>query len=141
MTTAREIHLVDYPKGAPTPDLFTLKEVELPTPGEGEVLLKILYMSVDPYMRGRMNPHVKSYIPAFQKGEPLDGGAVGQVLTSNSPALKEGDYVVGFNGGWRDHYVGPAEQFTKVDADLVPLSTYLGVLGMPGITAWAGLTQ
>ncbi|MEM9988696.1 MAG: NADP-dependent oxidoreductase, partial [Pseudomonadota bacterium] len=141
MTKTREIHLVAYPKGAPTLDLFEVKDVDLPDPGEGEVLLKILYMSVDPYMRGRMNPNVKSYIPAFQKGEPLDGGAVGQVLKSNSDTLSEGDYVVGFNGGWRDHYVGPAEQFTKVDPNLVPLSAYLGVMGMPGMTAWAGLTQ
>lgn len=141
MTQAREIHLVDYPNGMPTADLFRVETVTLPDPGEGEVLVKILWMSVDPYMRGRMNPHVKSYIPPFQKGEALDGGAVGQVLKSNDPSLVEGDYVVGFNGGWRDHYVGPAAAYQKVDPNMAPLSTYLGVLGMPGLTAWAGLTQ
>lgn len=139
--TTREIHLKAYPDGAPTPEMFSPKEVTLPDPKDGEVLLKIHYMSVDPYMRGRMNPNVKSYIPAFQLNEPLDGGAVGEVLASNDPSLSKGDFVVGFNGGWRDHFVGPAKAFQKVDPNMVPLSAYLGVLGMPGMTAWAGLTQ
>ncbi|WP_306253478.1 NADP-dependent oxidoreductase [Parvularcula sp. IMCC14364] len=138
---SREIHLKEYPKGAPTADLYEIKEVDVREPGEGEVLIRIVWMTVDPYMRGRMRPDVKSYIPPFQLGEPLDGGAVGQVVKSKADGFAEGDYVVGFNGGWREYYTGPAEAYTKVDPNLAPLSAYLGVLGMPGMTAWAGVTQ
>jgi NADPH-dependent curcumin reductase CurA len=138
---AKQIHLTAYPKGTPGPEIFEMHEAELTSPQDGEVLIQVLWMSVDPYMRGRMTPGVKSYIPSFKVGEPLDGGAVGKVLESNDPSLAEGDYVVGFNGGWRDHYVGPAKAFTKIDPNLAPLSAYLGVLGMPGLTAWVGLNE
>lgn len=141
MTTARQIILEDYPTGHPAPEHFREATAELPDPKDGEILIRILWMSVDPYMRGRMRPGFKSYIPPFQKGEPLDGGAVGQVIASKAEGFAEGDYVVGFNGGWRDHYVGPAALFNKVDPNIAPLSAYLGVLGMPGLTAWVGLTQ
>ena len=139
--TAKEIHLVDYPKGKPTPDIYEVVEAPVREPGEGEILMRVVFMSVDPYMRGRMNPHVKSYIPPFQKGEVLDGGAVGQVIKSNSDKFAVGDYVVGYNGGWREYYTGPTDGFNKVDPSLAPLSAYLGVLGMPGFTAWAGMSQ
>mgnify|MGYP000371514925 CR=1 FL=1 len=139
--TAREIHLVAYPKGMPTPEMYKIVDAPVREPGEGEILMRVIWMSVDPYMRGRMNPHVKSYIPPFQLNEPLDGGAVGQVVASNNPKFAAGDYVVGFAGGWREYYTGPADGFTKVDPAMAPLSAYLGALGMPGITAWVGLTQ
>ncbi len=138
---SREIHLKKYPQGKPTKDLYEIKEVDVREPGDDEILIRIVWMTVDPYMRGRMNPHVKSYIPPFQIGEALDGGAVGQVMKSNSDQFSEGDYVVGFNGGWREYYTGPAQAFQKVDPNLAPLSAYLGVLGMPGMTAWAGVSQ
>lgn len=141
MVQAHQITLQDYPTAMPGAEHFGERTVELGDPGDGEVLVRMLWMSVDPYMRGRMRPNVKSYIPPFQKGEALDGGAVGQILKSNDPSLKEGDFVVGYEGGWRDHHIGPAKAFTKVDPDMAPLSAYLGVLGMPGLTAWAGLTQ
>ena len=139
--TTKEIHLVDYPTGAPTTDLYEIKEVPLRGPEENEVTIRAVWMSVDPYMRGRMNPHVKSYIPPFQKGEALDGGVVGQVIATKSDRFSIGDYVVGFNGGWREYFTGPAAAYTKVDPGLAPLSAYLGVLGMPGMTAWAGMSQ
>ncbi|WP_031555482.1 NADP-dependent oxidoreductase [Parvularcula oceani] len=142
MTTSRQIQLKGYPDGAPTPDLFQEATVELPAPQDGQALVETLYMSVDPYMRGRMNPHVKSYIPPFQLNEPLDGGAVCRVLESKTPELSEGDIVVGMGGaGWRSHAIITPKGFSKIDPDLVPLPAYLGVLGMPGLTAWAGLTQ
>ncbi|MEM9234666.1 MAG: NADP-dependent oxidoreductase, partial [Pseudomonadota bacterium] len=141
MTETRQIILEDYPAGMPAAEHFGERTVSIEDPKEGEVLIRVLWMSVDPYMRGRMRPQMKSYIPPFQKGEPLDGGAVGQVIKSNDPKFAEGDFVVGFNGGWRDHFVGPAEAYTKVDPNMAPLSAYLGVLGMPGLTAWVGLTQ
>ncbi len=139
--TAREIYLTRYPDGLPAPDSFIVKERELPAPQDGEIATRIVWMSVDPYMRGRMNPNVKSYIPPFSLDEPLDGGAVSQVIASRHKDFSVGDYVVGFNGGWRDHWVGKPEMFQKVDPAMAPLSAYLGVLGMPGLTAWAGVSQ
>lgn len=141
MTQTRQIILKDYPSGLPAAEHFDEQIVDIPDPAEGEILMRTIWMSVDPYMRGRMRPNFKSYIPPFQLGEPLDGGAVGQIIKSNDSKFAEGDFVVGFNGGWRDHYVGPAEGFTKVDPNVAPLSAYLGVLGMPGLTAWVGLSQ
>ncbi len=138
---SRELHLKKYPKGKPTTDLYEMREVDVREPGDGEILIRIVWMTVDPYMRGRMRPDVKSYIPPFQLGEPLDGGAVGQVVKSKSDKFTKGDYVVGFNGGWREYYTGAAEGYQKVDPGMAPLSAYLGVLGMPGMTAWAGVTQ
>ncbi len=139
--TIKEIHLVDYPKGVPTDDLYTIAQVPLRAAEQGEVTIRVVWMSVDPYMRGRMNPQVKSYIPPFQKGEALDGGCVGQVVATKSDLFEVGDYVVGFNGGWREYYTGSAKAFTKVDPAVAPLSAYLGILGMPGMTAWAGVSQ
>lgn len=137
----RAVYLSAYPDGLPTPDLFETKDYEAPEPGEGEVLLRTVWMSVDPYMRGRMNPHIKSYIPPFSLDEPLDGGAVSEVVESRSEGFAPGDYVVGFRGGWRERHTCKAEDLTRVDPDIAPLSAYLGVLGMPGMTAWAGVTQ
>jgi len=138
-TASREIHLVDYPKGAPTEEIFKTVDAEVPDPKDGEILVRTVWMSVDPYMRGRMTPGIKSYIPSFQTGEALDGGAVGQVMEGEAKGLKPGDYVVGFTGGWKTHFVSNGEGLTKVDPNIAPLSAYLGVLGMPGFTAWAGI--
>ncbi|WP_439663065.1 NADP-dependent oxidoreductase [Lentzea sp. HUAS TT2] len=135
--TALEVRLASRPKGWPTEENFEIAEVEIPTPGEGQILVRNVVMSVDPYMRGRMND-VKSYVPPFQVGAPLDGGAVGEVVASNSDAFAVGDNVL-HGLGWRDYAVVDAKHAVKVDAGVAPLSTYLGVLGMPGLTAYAGL--
>jgi NADPH-dependent curcumin reductase CurA len=138
MTTSREIHLAARPQGWPTADTFRLVDVDLPEPGPDEVLVRNLYMSVDPYMRGRMND-AKSYVPPFQVDQVLEGGAVGEVVSSNSASLSPGQ-VVTHNFGWREHVVAPAKRFRAVDADAAPsLSAYLGVLGPTGFSAYVGL--
>ena len=137
--TTTEIRLASRPDGAPVPDNFEAAEVPLPEPGDGEVLVRNSYLSVDPYMRGRMRD-VKSYIPPFQVGEVLQGGAVGQVVASNSDVLEEGAWVQSLYG-WREHYASSADGLLAVDPSLAPVSTSLGVLGMPGLTAYAGLME
>lgn len=137
--TTREIRLASRPEGEPVPENFELAEAPLPEPGEGEVLVRNSYLSVDPYMRGRMRD-MKSYVPPFQVGEVLQGGAVGQVLASNGADLQEGAWVQSMNG-WREHYTSDGTGLLPVDPGLAPVSTSLGVLGMPGLTAWYGLTQ
>ena len=111
MTTVREIRLKSRPSGLPTPENFEMASVDLPAPGAGEVQVKNLWMTVDPYMRGRMND-VKSYAPPFQLGKAMDGGAIGEVTISNDPALKVGELVQsGF--GWREGFNAPAAPDTK----------------------------
>ncbi|MEM9897920.1 MAG: NADP-dependent oxidoreductase [Pseudomonadota bacterium] len=134
------IFLKDYPTGEPSTDQFETRSIPEPDVPDGSVLLRTVWMSVDPYMRGRMRQNVKSYIPPFSLEEPLDGGAVSEVVASKSDAFAPGDYVVGF-GGWKSVHVADAATLTKVDPNIAPLSAYLGVLGMPGLTAWSGLTQ
>ncbi|MEV4502662.1 NADP-dependent oxidoreductase [Streptomyces klenkii] len=138
-TTSREWHLVARPHGWPKPEDFALREVAVPEPGEGQILVRTIHMSVDPYMRGRMND-VRSYIPPFELDRPMEGGAVGEVVASRSDAFKPGDHVL-HGLGWREYAVVGAENAVKVDPELAPLSTYLGVLGMPGLTAYAGLLE
>ncbi|SMD23384.1 NADP-dependent oxidoreductase [Lentzea albidocapillata] len=137
--TALEVRLASRPNGWPTEETFEIAEVEIPTPGEGQILVRNVVMSVDPYMRGRMND-VKSYVPPFQVGAPLDGGAVGEVVAVGAgvEGLAEGDNVL-HGLGWREYAVVNAKHAVKVDSSVAPLSTYLGVLGMPGLTAYAGL--
>jgi len=140
----REIRLAARPRGWPDDSTFELAETEVPRPGDGEVLIRNIYMSVDPYMRGRMND-VKSYVPPFQIGQPLEGHAIGQVVESNSPDFEEGDYVSSMYG-WREYVAAPAnpaggQPLMKVDPSLAPLPAFLGVLGMPGLTAYAGLLE
>ncbi len=137
MTTSREIRLASRPRGWPTPDNFTLAETQLPSLSEGQVLVRNLFMSVDPYMRGRMND-VKSYVPPFQIGKALEGGAIGEVVESRANGLQRGD-IVSSMFGWRDSFVSEARGLQRVDAKIQPLSAYLGILGMPGLTAWIGL--
>ncbi|NYD41930.1 NADP-dependent oxidoreductase [Nocardioides panaciterrulae] len=138
-TRSRQIHLASRPTGWPTPDNFRVVEVDLGDPGPGEVLLRNTWMSVDPYMRGRMND-AKSYVPPFELGAPLDGGAVGEVVASGDDAVPVGATVL-HGLGWREHAVVPARAVRVVDTERVPASAYLGVLGMPGLTAYVGLTR
>jgi NADPH-dependent curcumin reductase CurA len=135
--TGREIRLASRPKGWPTLENFATASVELPALADGQVLVQNLFMSVDPYMRGRMND-VKSYVPPFQLDRPLEGGAIGKVVESKVPELPAGAIVQSM-AGWRDYFVAKATDLRVVDASATPLSRYLGVLGMPGHTAWVGL--
>lgn len=133
----QQIVLASRPKGTPTKDNFRFEETTVSQPKEGEVLLKPLYISVDPYMRGRMNEG-KSYIPPFELDQPIGGGIVAEVVESNFSDLKAGDHVLG-NLPWATHIVAEGSKLQKVDASLGPLSYYLGIMGMPGITAYFGL--
>ncbi|MFG3317035.1 NADP-dependent oxidoreductase [Streptomyces sp. NPDC048171] len=135
----REWHLVTRPVGWPKPEDFALVETEVPTPGEGQVLVRNLYVSVDPYMRGRMSA-AKSYAEPYELGKAMQGGAVGEVVASNAEGFAVGDHVLHFLG-WREYAAVNAKSAVKVDPDAAPLSTYLGVLGMTGLTAYAGLLR
>lgn len=137
--TGREWHLVARPQGWPKPEDFALRETPVTEPGPGQVLVRNLYMSVDPYMRGRMND-VKSYAPPYKLDHPMDGGAVGQVIASAADGVAVGDHVLHF-GGWREYARVDAKHAVKVDPAAAPLSAYLGVLGMTGLTAYAGLIE
>jgi len=139
MTTVREIRLKSRPSGLPTHDNFDTVSVELRDPGAGEVQVQNLWMTVDPYMRGRMND-VQSYSAPFELGKALDGGAVGQVVASNDPGFKVGDLVQsGF--GWREGFTASAKAVQKLDPRGLPPQTFLGAAGMPGLTAYAGLLR
>ena len=137
--TSRAWHLLSRPVGWPKTEDFALVEAEVPQPGEGQVLVRNEYLSVDPYMRGRMSA-AKSYVAPFELGEPMQGGAVGEVVASNVEGIEPGDHVLHFMG-WREYAVLDAKQAVKVDPQAAPLSTYLGVLGMTGLTAYAGLLR
>ena len=137
-TTTRQIALASRPHGAPTSENFRLESADLPDLADGEVLVRASVMSVDPYMRGRMND-AKSYVPPFQLDAPLDGGTVGEVIASRSPDVAVGEHVL-HGLGWREHAVLPATRVTVIDTQAASASAYLGVLGMPGVTAYVGLT-
>jgi NADPH-dependent curcumin reductase CurA len=139
VTRTRELHLVARPTGWPTKEDFRLVEVDLPDPGQGDLLVRNTYMSVDPYMRSRMNA-TKSYIAPFELDSPMEGGAVGEVVESRHPGFSTGDVVL-HNAGWREHAVVGANRARKLDTSRVSASAYLGVLGMPGLTAYVGLTE
>lgn len=136
--TMKRIVLAKRPDGFPTDENFRLEESQVPEPGEGEVLVRVKYMSLDPYMRGRMDDG-----PSYAAPVPVDGtmeaGAVGEVIASNDPKFAVGDHAFGMFG-WATHGVQPAKMMRKVDPDQAPIQTSLGVLGMPGFTAWAGMT-
>ncbi|WP_031044846.1 NADP-dependent oxidoreductase [Streptomyces sp. NRRL F-5650] len=138
-TVNREWHLVTRPVGWPEPEDFALVEAEVPAPGDGQVLVRNLYVSVDPYMRGRMSA-AKSYAAPYELGKVMQGGAVGEVVASNAEGIAVGDHVLHFLG-WREYAAVDAANAVKVDPDAAPLSTYLGVLGMTGLTAYAGLLR
>jgi hypothetical protein len=133
----RAWHLESRPSGMPTLDNFELKEVELPPPGDGHVRVRNLWLSVDPYMRGRMND-VKSYVPPFQVGEPMDGGAIGEVVESRVDGLQPGDLVQHMSG-WRDEAIVPARMAQKLPELGAAPQLFLGVLGVTGMTAYFGL--
>ena len=136
--TTREWHLAARPHGEPTPEDFRLVEVPVPEPAEGQVVVRMVVMSVDPYMRGRMRSG-PSYAPPWEVGEVMRGGAVGRVVASRAPGLPEGSLVL-TDAAWRETAVLDAAAVTRLPAagDVSP-SWYLGVLGMPGLTAYAGL--
>jgi NADPH-dependent curcumin reductase CurA len=136
--TTREWQLAARPHGEPAPDDFRLVEAEHPDPQDGQVVVRMLVMSVDPYMRGRMRAG-KSYAAAWEVGETMKGGAVGRVVESRSPDVPEGALVLA-DAGWRDVAVLDAAHVRVLpDMPGIPPSYHLGVLGMPGLTAWAGL--
>ncbi|MET1021969.1 MAG: NADP-dependent oxidoreductase [Arthrobacter sp.] len=137
--TTREIQLASRPHGRPVPENFRLVETALPELQDGEVLVRNLFMSVDPYMRGRMND-VKSYSAPYALDAALDGGAVGEVIASRSADRKVGDTVV-HSKGWREYAVLDAGATTPARTDLAPASAFLGALGMTGLTAYAGLVK
>jgi NADPH-dependent curcumin reductase CurA len=138
-TTSRQIVLAARPSGRATESDFRLESGPVPEPGAGEFLVRNLVMSVDPYMRGRMNDR-KSYAAPYQVGEPLYGGAVGRVVRSSHPGFPEGSHVMS-QKGWREHFVSDGDGVTRLEPEGLPVSAYLGVLGMPGFTAWYGLRE
>lgn len=121
----------------PAPENFELADSEVPSVNEGEVLVRTTYISVDPYLRGRMRPG-KSYVPPFEVGEVISSGLVGEVVESGTPQFEKGDIVTGMMG-WRLYNVLKAAELRKIDPRMAPVSTALGVLGMPGLTAYFGL--
>jgi NADPH-dependent curcumin reductase len=140
--TNRRIVLVSRPDGAPREDNFRLETAPVPALGPGQVLVRHHYLSLDPYMRGRMSDQ-KSYATPQPLGEVMIGGTVGEVVASESASFAAGDQVVGM-GGWQDYAVvggDGAGALRKVDTSRIPLPAYLGAVGMPGVTAWIGVQQ
>jgi NADPH-dependent curcumin reductase CurA len=134
---AREIRLVARPQGFPDEDLFEVAETSIPDPAEGQLLIRNAYFSVDPYMRPRMND-VRSYVAPYTLGEAMTGGAVGRVAASRNPRYAEGDWVL-HQLGWREWALSDGSALRRLDPTIAPVSTALGVLGMPGFTAWYGM--
>ncbi len=135
----RKIVLANRPLGMPKVSDFELVESPVPSPGDGEFLVKALYLSLDPYQRGRMNEG-PSYAAAVGLGEVMVGGVVGEIVDSKHPDFEDGETVVG-NFGWQLYAVSDGRGVRKVDPDLAPVSTALGILGMPGMTAYFGLLE
>ncbi len=135
----RAWHLKSRPSGMPTHDNFELKEFDLPALGDGMVRVRNLWLSVDPYMRGRMND-VKSYVPPFQLDEPMEGGAIGEVVESTADGFAPGD-LVQHMAGWRDEAVVAARAVNKLPNLGVPPEQFLGILGITGATAYFGLLE
>jgi NADPH-dependent curcumin reductase CurA len=135
----RQILFASHPQGAPTPENFQYAESRIPEPGPGQLLLRNKYLSLDPYMRGRMST-AKSYARGFEIGRPLGGGTVSEVMASNNPAFAPGDLVQAM-GGWQDYALSGGDGLMKIDPAIAPVTTALGVLGMPGMTAYTGLAN
>lgn len=136
----RSVVLKRRPTAEPTPDHFEVREDAVPSPGPGDVVTRTIFLSIDPYMRGRLREQ-QTYAAAIQPGEVMTGETVGEVIASNHPDFKAGDVVVG-SRGWQSHSVTEGSKLVKIDRSAgAPLSTYLGVLGMPGATAYAGVTE
>jgi NADPH-dependent curcumin reductase CurA len=136
---SREVRLVRRPDGEPVPEDFELAETEIGAPGPGRLVVRNRWLSVDPYMRGRMND-VKSYVPPFQLGEPMDGAAIGTVVESADDAVPVGTTVIHMSG-WREYAEVSARAVRPVDPAVAPEQAYLGVLGGTGLTAYIGLTE
>jgi hypothetical protein len=134
---SKQIELVSRPDGMPQQSNFEMRTAEVGPIKDGEILVKNQWMSVDPYMRGRMKD-TDSYVPPFQIDEPLEGGCVGEVIQSQHSDFKEGDMVLG-NLGWREYWTSDGEGVTKIDPNIAPPQAFLGALGMTGMTAWVGL--
>ncbi|HET7130095.1 MAG TPA: NADP-dependent oxidoreductase [Gaiellaceae bacterium] len=135
----REVVLAARPQGAPQESDFAFRRVVERDPGAGEVLVRNVFVSVDPYMRSRMSG-IRTYVGPYEVGDPIDGGAVGRVVVSNDAGFAEGDWVLS-GLGWREGGIAEAKHLRRLDPGLAPPSTALGVLGMPGLTAWVGLVD
>ncbi len=135
--SAKRVVLVSRPVGEPKPSDFRIEEHAVPTPGEGQVLLRTIWLSLDPYMRGRMSDG-PSYAAPVPIGGVMEGGTVCEVIASNNPALAKGDIVLS-RAGWQTHALSDGKGLAKIDPKLGPISTAVGVLGMPGMTAYTGL--
>ena len=138
-SSTKQITLFSRPKGKPGLENFETKNIILPELADNEILLEAMYFSVDPYMRGRMND-AKSYVPSFELGKPITGGVIAKVVKSNSINFKENDIVTG-NLPWQQHCISTENSLIKIDTLIAPASYFLGVLGMPGLTAYFGLMQ
>jgi NADPH-dependent curcumin reductase CurA len=136
-STHRRIVLASRPQGEPSEENFRLEEVPTPSPGEGQVLLRTIWLSLDPYMRGRMSD-APSYAAPVQIGEVMGARTVSEVVESKCPTLKQGDIVI-CDAGWQECTVADSKRVQKLDPSVAPVSTALGVLGMPGLTAYTGL--
>ena len=138
---SKEISLTEYPYGMPTENNFKLVQVHIPEPTkEGEFLVRNIWMSVDPYMRGRMREGSNSYIPPFKLGQPLEGACVGQIITSNNNQFTVGEYVLGMLG-WREYWLSNGSDVIKVNPNIAPIQSFLGTFGMTGLTAYVGLLK
>lgn len=135
----RQIVLASRPQGVPVLENFRIENIELPPLKDDEVLVQGLYYSVDPYMRGRMN-EAKSYISTFEIDQPISGGVVGKVIKSDIPSFKAGDHVLG-RLPWREQINAPIKLLQAINPTIAPASYYLGILGMPGLTAYFGLQE
>ncbi|HZD52017.1 MAG TPA: NADP-dependent oxidoreductase, partial [Woeseiaceae bacterium] len=137
--TNTQIRLASRPEGWVTTDNFQLTEEPVPEPADGQVLVRNVFLSVDPYMRGRMND-VKSYVPPFALGDVLKGGAVGKIVASRNPGFAEGDWVNGILG-WENYSLASGQGLYKLPDIDVPKSWHLGILGSSGMTAYVGLFE
>ncbi|MDB5447508.1 MAG: NADP-dependent oxidoreductase, partial [Phenylobacterium sp.] len=137
MPQGKRIVLAARPKGEPKPSDFRLEDCPLPTPGAGEVLLRTIWLSLDPYMRGRMSDG-PSYATPVPVDGVMEGGTVSEVIASNNPAFAKGDVVLS-RAGWQTHAISDGTALVKIDPKIAPVSTAVGVLGMPGMTAYTGL--
>ncbi|MGN8645770.1 NADP-dependent oxidoreductase [Gracilibacillus sp. HCP3S3_G5_1] len=135
----KQILLANRPTGTPSKDTFQFAETAITQPSNGEILVRTLYVSVDPYMRGRMID-APSYVAPFQLNEVIEGGVIGEVIESQSDQFAQGDIVIG-GYGWQTYYTAKETEVRKIDKDMAPISTHLGILGMTGLTAYFGLLE
>jgi NADPH-dependent curcumin reductase CurA len=135
----KEVHLINRPVGIPIKADFGIYETEISPTHEGEVLIENYYFSVDPYMRGRMVDR-KSYVPPFQLNKPMSGGSVGKIIESKHTKFEKGEFVYG-NGAWRQFFKSDGDGLLKIDPNIAPISYYLSLFGMTGLTAYVGLTE